>query len=77
MTVLGRYLELSERTRYRNVAKTCFLSILILFIDRTRAQWASTPHLRVVDNSANRLGKSGSTSVFFSELGVDIVPDVR
>ena len=25
--VLGRYLELSERTRYRTVAKTCFLSI--------------------------------------------------
>ena len=26
-TVLGRYLELRERSRYRNVAKLCFLSI--------------------------------------------------
>ena len=28
--VLSRYLELSERSRYRNIAKTCFLSITLL-----------------------------------------------
>ena len=28
--VLSRYLELSERPRYMNIAKTCFLSIALL-----------------------------------------------
>ena len=30
MVVLSRYLELSERSRYRNIAKTCFLSIALV-----------------------------------------------